>query len=72
MVYCFEPVLRPLFGKILASVPSRKMTARIAISVISTVVFVIQKNRSFGRGTAFSDRHQSIRMSTVIIISNGC
>ena len=36
MVYCFEPALRRLFGNILANVPSRKMTARMAISVIST------------------------------------
>lgn len=42
MVQFFEPALRPLFGKILANVPSRKITARIAISVISTVVFVIR------------------------------
>jgi len=41
-VYCFQLVLRPFFGKSLASNPSRKIPTRIAISVISTVVFVIQ------------------------------
>lgn len=41
MVYCFEPALRPLLGNALANVPSKTMITRIAISVISTVVFVI-------------------------------
>jgi len=46
MVYCFELALRPLFGKILASVPTRKITARIDISVTNTAVLVIA-NLSF-------------------------
>lgn len=41
MVQCFEPVFRPFFGNNLASKPSRKTPTRMAISVISTVVFDI-------------------------------
>ena len=40
-VHCFEPLLRPFFGKILARNPSRKIATRMAISVMSTVEFVI-------------------------------
>ena len=40
-LYCFEPPLRPFFGNILASNPSRKIPTRIAISVISMALFVI-------------------------------
>jgi hypothetical protein len=38
----FELAFRPPFGKSLASSPSRKIPTRIAISVMSTVVLVIQ------------------------------
>jgi hypothetical protein len=42
MVHCVWPEFRPFFGNNLASKPSRKIPTRIAMSVISTVVFVIE------------------------------
>ncbi len=40
--YCFERLLRPFLGKSLARNPSKKIPTRMAMSVINTVVFVIQ------------------------------
>ena len=42
----FDPALRPFFGKILARNPSRKIATRMAISVMSTAVFVISSLRT--------------------------
>src|SRR5580692_903002 len=53
MVHCLWPLFRPFFGNNLASNPSAKIPTRMAISVISTVVFVISVPRSFRRAREF-------------------
>ena len=60
MVHCLWPVFRPFFGNNLASKPSRKIPTRMAMSVISTVVFVIETSVFSGQWTEKQRDRESV------------
>ena len=75
--HCLWPALRPFFGNSLAINPSRKIPTRMAISVISTVVFDIETSVFRGQASVVSwnraticDREKLLHSNVNVVISS--